>query len=167
MMGHLAYFFGRKTTILAIQAGAVLLLVSTAFTWVEVDQSVGAATGGDSDVLSLRGGELSPVVQVIGVVAVIAGLLLSITTRWVRGVLGALLLGGGLIALLAGILMVFTPEGVLEFTGAAEGPLSGDDYSVGLAAWLGVLGGLLVTVGAMAVLLFSPGWDDEPDSRKA
>ena len=157
MMGHLAHFFQRRNTILVIQAGAILLLISSVFTWVRV-------SGPDGD-LTLSGAEMATLVRTIGVVGVGAGVLITLARRWVRGVLAAVVLGGGVIALIAAVLALIDP-------GAAAAPaLSrigavGEDFVTGFGLWAGLAGGLTLIVGSLGALLFSPSWEDEQEEHR-
>lgn len=154
MIGHLAHFFQRRNTILVIQAGAVLLLISSVLTWIQVT--------GDEAELTLSGAELATLVRTIGVIAVGGGVLITLARRWVRGALAAVLLGGGLIALIAAILALISPE-------AAAGPalsrlgVEGEVFTTGFGLWAGLAGSLTLIIGALGALLFSPSWEDEAE----
>ncbi|GAA1818935.1 Trp biosynthesis-associated membrane protein [Nesterenkonia flava] len=165
MIGHLAYFFQRRNTVLFIQAGAVLLLVSTALTWV-------TATGlGDTtavSTLALSGGEMAPTVRAMGLVGVAGGVAATIARRWARGLIGAVLLGAGAISLLATVLAIADPAAAAapslgEVTGTTE---QAAQYSLGFGLWIGLIGGIVLTLGSLGLLLFSPGWSDERASKK-
>lgn len=158
MIGRLAHFFQRRNTILVLQAGAVLLLISSVLTWT----SVSAAEG----VVAFTGAELTTLVRSIAVIGVGGGVLITIARRWVRGALAAVLLGGGLIALVAASVAMIDPA-------AASAPalsrlgVDGQDYAIGVGLWTGLAGSLALMGGSLAALLFSPGWDDESDSGSA
>lgn len=152
MIGHLAHFFQRRNTILVLQAGAVLLLVSSVFTWVSV-------SGGEAAV-ALSGAEMTTLVRTIGVIGVGGGVLVTIARRWVRGVLGAVLLGGGLIALVAALVALIDPAGAAAPALSRMGA-DGQVFTSGFGLWAGLIGSLVLMGGALGVLLFSPGWEDE------
>lgn len=153
-MGHLAYFFRRRTTILFIQAGAILLLISSMVTWV-------AATGQGTEI-ALSGADLAPLVRMIGVLGVAAGVLITIARQWIRGVLAALTLGGALIALIAAGLVFIDPAAVASPSITGLGHTSDQFiHSIGFGAVLGAFGAVALSVGSLAVLLFSPSWEDE------
>ncbi|WP_300344828.1 Trp biosynthesis-associated membrane protein [Nesterenkonia sp.] len=154
LIGRLAYFFQRRNTILVIQAGAILLLGSSLFTWIST---------GD---LSLSGADMAPLVRTLGVVAVIAGVLVSIARRWIRGLLGAVLLGGGVIALIAALLALLNPAAAAAPALSRLGEQAAA-YSTGIGLWAALLGSLAVTAGALGVLLFSPGWEDETGESRS
>lgn len=101
MIGHLAHFFQRRNTILVIQAGAVLLLVSSVLAWVRIS--------GAGSTVTLSGAEMSTLVRTVGVIAVGGGVLITLARRWVRGALAAVLLGGGVISLIAAGLALIDP----------------------------------------------------------
>lgn len=112
MIGRLAHFFQRRNTILVLQAGAVLLLISSVLTWTSV-----SATEGE---VAFTGAELTTLVRSIAVIGVGGGVLITIARRWVRGALAAVLLGGGLIALVAASVAMNAPR-----------PYSMEAYDVG------------------------------------
>lgn len=154
MIGHLAHFFQRRNTVLVIQAGAVLLLISSVLTWIQV-------TGGEAE-LTLSGAELATLVRTIGVIAVGGGVLITLARRWVRGALAAVLLGGGLIALIAAGLALISPEAAAAPALSRLG-VEGQDYTTGFGLWAGLAGSLTLIAGALGALLFSPSWEDEAE----
>ncbi|GAA4830669.1 Trp biosynthesis-associated membrane protein [Garicola koreensis] len=154
MIGHLAHFFQRRNTILVLQAGAVLLLISSVLTWVSV--------GGGQSAVSLSGAEMTTLVRTIGVIGVIGGVLITMARRWVRGALAAVLLGGGLIALAAAVVAMLDPAQAAAPALSRLGA-DGDVHTLGVGLWAGLAGSVVLISGALAVLLFSPGWDDESE----
>lgn len=151
-MGYLAFFFQRRNTILVIQTGAVVLLLSSILTWIRVSDS--------GNVVELSGADMAPVVRVIGVIGVVMGMLVTIARRWVRGLSGAVLLGGGVIALMAAILALSNPASAAAPALAGLG-ISAEDFGSSFGLWVALAGSLALVTGALAVLLFSPGWEDE------
>lgn len=158
MMGYLAHFFQRRNTVLVVQAGAILLLISSVFTWVSVSGPEGTVT--------LSGTEMVTLVRTIGVLGVGIGVLITLARRWVRGVLAAVLLGGGVIALIAAGLALIDP-------GAAAAPalsrigVDGEAFAPGLGLWAGLAGSVALILGALGALLFSPSWDDEKEGPRS
>lgn len=164
-MGHLAYFFQRRNTVLIIQLGAVLLLVSTALTWVT---ATGLPETAAADEVNLLGGDMSPTVRAMGLVGVAGGVAATIARKWVRGLIGAVLLGAGVISLLGAALTVIDPAAtaapaLAEFTGTTDPAAT---YSSGFAVWLAVIGAIMLVISSLAMLLFSPGWNDERSAKK-
>lgn len=158
MIGRLAHFFQRRNTIMVIQAGAVLLLISSVFTWVQVS--------GAEATFTLSGAEMATLVRTIGVVAVGGGVLITLARRWVRGALAAVLLGGGLIALIAAGLALISPEAAAAPALSRLG-VEGQDYATGFGLWAGLAGSLTLMAGALGALLFSPSWEDEAEGGSA
>lgn len=158
MIGHLAHFFQRRNTILVIQAGAVLLLLSSVLTWVRVS--------GAEETVTLSGAEMATLVRTIGVVAVGGGVLITLARRWVRGALAAVLLGGGLIALIAVVLALVDPEAAAAPALSRIG-VQGTDYATGFGLWAGAAGSVALIAGALGALLFSPSWDDEAEGGES
>ncbi|WP_150460075.1 Trp biosynthesis-associated membrane protein [Nesterenkonia ebinurensis] len=164
-MGYLAYFFQRRNTILVVQLGAILLLVSTALTWVRVTGLPETAT---TSSVSLVGAEMSPALGTMGLVGVAGGVAASIARRWVRGLIAAVLLGAGVMALFGTFGAIISPadaaaSALAEHTGTTE---RAGQYSVGWAVWMGLAGSGLLSLGSLAMLLFSPGWSDEKTTKK-
>lgn len=164
-MGHLAYFFQRRNTVLLIQIGSVLLLVSTALTWVT---ATGLPDTAAADEVNLLGGDMSPTVRSMGLVGVAGGVAATIARKWVRGLIGAVLLGAGVISLIGTGLTLLDPAAtaapaLAEFTGTTDPAAI---YSPGFAVWLGVVGSILLVLSSVAMLLFSPGWSDERAAKK-
>ena len=158
MIGHLAHFFQRRNTILVIQAGAVLLLVSSVLAWVRIS--------GAGSTVTLSGAEMSTLVRTVGVIAVGGGVLITLARRWVRGALAAVLLGGGVIALIAAGLALIDPAAAAAPALSRLGA-EGQDYAVGLGVWTGLAGSLVLMAGSLGALLFSPSWDDESEGRSS
>lgn len=164
-MGHFAYFFQRRNTILLIQLGAVLLLISTALTWVT---ATGLPETAAADEISLLGGEMSPTIRAMGLVGVAGGVAATIARKWLRALIAAVLLGAGVISLIGAGMTLSSPSAtsapaLAEYTGVTE---AAAEYSVGFAVWLAALGAVLLTLSSVAMLLFSPGWNDEKSSKK-
>lgn len=164
-MGHLAYFFQRRNTVLIIQLGSVLLLVSTALTWVT---ATGLPETAAVDEVSLLGGDMSPTVRAMGLVGVAGGVAATIARKWVRGLIGAVLLGAGFISLIGAALTIIDPAAtaapaLAEFTGTTDAAAT---YAPGFAVWMGILGSIMLVISSLAMLLFSPGWNDEKSTKK-
>ncbi|RJN33110.1 Trp biosynthesis-associated membrane protein [Nesterenkonia natronophila] len=164
-MGYLAYIFQRRNTILIIQLGAVLLLISTALTWVT---ATGLPDTAAANEVRLLGGEMSPTVRAMGLVGVAGGVAATIARKWVRGLIGAVLLGAGVISLIGAVLTLLDPAAtaapaLAEFTGTTDPAAT---YSPGFAVWLAVFGATMLVVSSLAMLLFSPGWSDEKAAKK-
>lgn len=157
-MGHLAYFFRRKPTVLVMQVGAVLLLVASVIGWVTVSSG--------AEEFSLNGAALTPLVRVVGVLGVVAGLLVTISRHWIRAVLASLVLGGGVITLIAAVTVLVEPAGAAEAAVTARGVAADNALvDVGVGAVMGLLGAVILCIGSVAVLLFSPSWDDEDPAQ--
>ncbi|TLP77432.1 Trp biosynthesis-associated membrane protein [Nesterenkonia sphaerica] len=164
-MGHLAYIFQRRNTILIIQVGSVLLLISTALTWVT---ATGLPETAAADELGLLGGEMSPTVRAMGLVGVAGGVAATIARKWVRGLIGAVLLGAAVISLIGAGLTLLEPAAtaapaLAEYTGTTDPAAA---YTPGFAVWLAILGAIMLLVSSLALLLFSPGWSDERTAKK-
>ncbi|TLP98380.1 hypothetical protein FEF26_05255 [Nesterenkonia salmonea] len=164
-MGHLAFIFQRKNTILIIQVGAVLLLISTALTWVT---ATGLPDTAAADEVALLGGDMSPAVRAMGLVGVAGGVAATIARKWVRGLIGAVLLGAGVISLTGAVLTLIDPAATAapalsEFTGTTDPAAT---YAPGFAVWLAVLGSVMLVISSLGMLLFSPGWSDEKAAKK-
>lgn len=164
-MGHIAYFFQRRNTILLIQLGAVLLLISTALTWVTATGLPETAAAAE---VNLLGGEMSPTLRAMGLVGVAGGVAATIARKWLRALIGAVLLGAGVISVIGAGVALSNPAAaaapaLADYTGVTE---TAAEYSVGFAVWLAVLGSVVLTLSSVAMLLFSPGWNDEKRSKK-
>ncbi|WP_120004431.1 Trp biosynthesis-associated membrane protein [Nesterenkonia muleiensis] len=164
-MGHLAYFFQRKNTILFIQIASVLILVSTALTWVT---ATGLPDTAAADEISLSGAEMAPTIRAMGVVGVAGGVAATIAKGWLRGLIGAVVFGAGVLSFVAAVLALSNPAAaaapaLADYTGTTD-PAA--EYAVGFAVWMALLGSILLVITSLALLLFSPGWDDDTTSKK-
>lgn len=164
-MGHLAYFFQRRNTILFIQIASVLILVSTALTWLT---ATGLPDTAAANEVSLSGGEMASTIRSMGLVGVAGGVAATIAKGWVRGLIGAVIFGAGIIALIGAVLALSNPASaaapaLAEYTGTTD-PATG--YSVGFAVWMALAGAVLLVISSLALLLFSPGWEDSKTSKK-
>lgn len=155
MIGHLAYFFQRKVTVVVIQTGSILLLLSTVMAWVHLEPGPEA----------LNGNEVSTLVRLIGLLGVVSGLLVSIFQGWLRGILAAVLLGGGFLAIITAALTIFNPVAA-SVTGMQQLGLTAETARLAFGAWFGLAGAILLSIGALAALLFSSTWNDEPETKK-
>lgn len=164
-MGYLAYFFQRKNTILFIQIASVLILVSTALTWVT---ATGLPQSAAADEVTLSGGEMASTIRSMGLVGVAGGVAATIATGWLRGLIGAVIFGASIVSFIGSVLALINPAAaaapaLAEYTGITE---PAGQYSVGFAVWLALFGSVLLVISSLAMLLFSPGWSDAKSSKK-
>lgn len=158
-------FFTRRNTIMVIQAGAVLMMISSVLTWITVT-GLGANTAEDQ--IRLSGAEVVDVLVVMGIVGVASGLAASIARQTARAVVGAILLGAAVISLLAVLYPLRNPAGaaaqqVGEVTGTTAAAAG---YSLGFGPWLGLLGAVFLFFGALALLLVSRAWPEKKTTKK-
>lgn len=164
-MGHLAYFFQRKNTILFIQIASVLILISTVLTWVTATGLPSTATTNE---VSLSGGEMASTIRSMGIVGVAGGVAATIAKGKLRGVIGSVVLGAAVIAFIGALLAAVNPAAAAapalsEYTGTTE---LADSYSVGFAVTLALIGSVMLIITSLALLIFSPGWEDSTASKK-
>lgn len=164
-MGHLAYFFQRKNTILFMQIGSVLILISTVLTWVT---ATGLPSSSTTNEISLTGGEMASTIRSMGLVGVAGGVAATIAKGKLRGVIGAVVLGAAVIAFIGALLAAINPAAAAapalsEHTGTTELAAS---YSVGFAVALALIGSVMLIITSLALLIFSPGWEDSATSKK-
>lgn len=154
----------RRGVVLLSLIGGAALLASSTMTWV---RAYGLGSTSTVQEVAMTGADLVETVTAMGLVGLAAGVAVTIARRLGRVVIGSVLFGAAIIALLAIRSVLADPARVAS---TAVGQITGttaeaERYELGAAVWLGFAGALLLLIAALALLLVSHRWPDR-QSRK-
>lgn len=154
----------RRGVVLLSLLGGAMLLISSTMTWV---RAYGLGSTSSVQEVALTGAELVETVTAMGLVGLAAGVAVTIARRLGRVVIGAVLFGAAVIALLAIRSVLVDPANLAttalgEVTGTTA---QAQRYELSMAVWIGFAGALLLLVAALALLVVSHRWPDRK-SRK-
>ncbi|MGJ9372162.1 Trp biosynthesis-associated membrane protein [Nesterenkonia sp. CF4.4] len=154
----------RRNVVLMSLLGGALLLISSTMTWVS---AYGLGSTSSVQEVAMTGAELVETVTAMGLVGLAAGVAVTIARRLGRVVIGSVLFGAAVIALLAIRSVLADPAGVAS---TALGEITGTTaeaqrYELSMAVWLGFGGALLLLIASLGLLLVSHRWPDRR-SRK-
>ena len=154
----------RRNVVLMSLLGGALLLISSTMTWVS---AYGLGSTSSVQEVAMTGAELVETVTAMGLVGLAAGVAVTIAKRLGRVVIGSVLFGAAIIALLAIRSVLADPAGIAS---TALGEITGTTgqaqrYELSLAVWMGFAGALLLLIASLALLLVSHRWPDR-QSRK-
>lgn len=155
----------RRTAVLAVLAGGLLLLIATTQTWV-------TASGlGDTSAIQeveIPGTDIAEAATAMALVGLAAGVALTIARRTMRRVIGVLLLGAGIFSLYTAGSVIASPgpsslAALGEITGTTE---LASSYELAAAVWLAAGGSVLLGAAGLVVLMFAGRWKDAAASRR-
>lgn len=154
----------RRNVVLMSLLGGALLLISSTMTWVT---AYGLGSTSSVQEVAMTGAELVETVTAMGLVGLAAGVAVTIARRLGRVVIGSVLFGAAIIALLAIRSVLADPASVAstalgEITGTTA---AAQRYELSMAVWLGFAGALLLLIASLGLLLVSHRWPDRR-SRK-
>ncbi|GAA1147423.1 Trp biosynthesis-associated membrane protein [Nesterenkonia lutea] len=149
----------RRTVVWMSLIGGALLLISSTLPWVSAS---GLGSTSAVQEVEISGAELVETVTAMGLVGLAAGLAVTIAKLLGRVLIGSVLFGASIIALLAIRAVLADPASAAA---AALGEITGttaqaQQYELSAAVWMGLLGALLLLIAALALLLVSHRWPD-------
>lgn len=165
MSATAARLSSRRSTVMLVLLGALLMLISSVLTWVH-------ATGlGDTaalDSYDLNGSEVAAIAQAMGLVGAAAAIAASLARLVMGRIIAVLLVVAGIVGVVASINVLIDPaaaslSALAEITGTTE--IAGN-YAPGLGLWVCLIGGLLVLVSAAGMLIFSHRWPQGARNRR-
>ncbi|MCH8564808.1 Trp biosynthesis-associated membrane protein [Nesterenkonia sp. LB17] len=154
----------RRGVVLMSLLGGALLLISSTMTWVH---AYGLGSTSTVQEVAITGAELVETVTAMGLVGLAAGVAVTIAKRLGRVVIGSVLFGAAVIALLAIRSVLADPANAAS---AALGDITGTTadaarYELSMAVWLGFIGALLLLIASLALLVVSHRWPDRKSRR--
>ncbi len=154
----------RRTVVWMTLIGGAMLLISSTMTWVTAS-GLGATSAVQE--VEISGADLVDTVTAMGLVGLAAGLAVSIAKLLGRVLIGSVLFGAAIIALLSvRAVLADTSSTAASALGEITGTTAeAQRYELSGAVWLGFAGALLLLVASLALLLLSHRWPDR-QSRK-
>jgi len=154
----------RRGVVFMTLIGGAMLLISSTMTWVT---AYGLGSTSSVQEVAITGADLVETVTAMGLVGLAAGLAVTIAKRLGRALIGSVLFGASIIALLAIRGVLADPE---SSASSALGEITGTTaaaqrYELSLAVWIGFAGALLLLISALLLLIVSHRWPDR-QSRK-
>jgi len=154
----------RRGVVFMTLIGGAMLLISSTMTWVT---AYGLGSTSSVQEVAITGADLVETVTAMGLVGLAAGLAVTIAKRLGRALIGSVLFGASIIALLAIRGVLADPE---SSASSALGEITGTTaaaqrYELSLAVWIGFAGALLLLISALLLLIVSHRWPDRRSKK--
>lgn len=154
----------RRGVVFMTLIGGAMLLISSTMTWVT---AYGLGSTSSVQEVAITGADLVETVTAMGLVGLAAGLAVTIAKRLGRALIGSVLFGASIIALLAIRGVLADPE---SSAASALGEITGTTaaaqrYELSLAVWIGFAGALLLLISALLLLIVSHRWPDRRSKK--
>jgi uncharacterized membrane protein (TIGR02234 family) len=136
----------------ALALGVVVVLLSSSPVWLRVTLKVGAGH------IKLTGANAAGAAVPLALVAAAALIAIALVRNWVRRVLAVLAAAAGVGVLVAAVRVLANPDSVARGNSKVSGAGEVASVHVAVAPYLGVLGSLVIIIGAVAIALTCGRW---------
>lgn len=155
----------RGKVVLTALLGAVLLLASSAMTWVTVS---GLGETAAVPEVQVSGAEAADIVAAMGLVGMPAAAAVAISLLVGRRIIAVVMLAASAMALYTIVGTLVDPAGAVE---SAVGQVTGttsaaQSYEFGAGPWIAAVGATLMLASGVVLLAVSHRWTDRKSSKK-